>query len=188
MDSQSEKDKFEAVTSQAAGRRTENVLENELNDVAGLLADSRPKRTRVLTEKGLSYWMETRDLRRKGQDRYREIIAGQVERIYDFIKTGEGTDSIDELLAKITRSHQDYSRQFDSEEEQMSDPLFLQTFNKVKAVQQEVQSWKINQQAVSFSRRKPSSLVSEGSKFTRKSKSSKSSHSSSRTMDDVIRN
>ena len=58
----------------------------------------------------------------------------------------------------------------------------------MKAVQQEVQSWKINQQAVSFSRRKPGSIISEGSKFTRKTKSSKPSHSSSRTMDDVIKN
>ena len=86
MDSQSEKDKFEAVTSQAEDRRTENVLEDELNDVAGLLADSRPQRTRVLTEKGLSYWMETRDLRWEGRDRYREIIEGHVEKIYDNIK------------------------------------------------------------------------------------------------------
>ena len=188
MDSQSEKDKFEAVTSQAEDFGTENVLENELNVVAGLLADSRPQRSRALTEKGLSYWMETRDLRRKNQDRYREIIEGHVERIYDNIKTGEGTNSIEESLANITRSYQDYTRQFDSLEEQMSDPLFLQTFNKVKAVQQEVQSWKINQQAISFSRRKPSSIISEGSKRTRKSKSSKSSHSSSRTMNDIIRN
>ena len=188
MDSQSEKDKFEAVTSQAEDFGTENVLENELNVVAGLLADSRPQRSRALTEIGLSYWMETRDLRRKNQDRYREIIEGHVERIYDNIKTGEGTNSIEESLANITRSYQDYTRQFDSLEEQMSDPLFLQTFNKVKAVQQEVQSWKINQQAISFSRRKPSSIISEGSKRTRKSKSSKSSHSSSRTMNDIIRN
>ncbi len=116
--------------------------------------------------------METRDLRRKNQDRYRDIIEGHTERIYDILKTGEGTDFIDELLAKITRSYQDYARQFDSKEEQMSDPLFLPTFNKVKTVQEEVQSWKINQQTASFSRRKPSSIMSEGSKSTRKSKSS----------------
>ncbi len=186
--SRSEKDKCEGVTSQAEDCRTENLLENEFNDVAGLLAESRPQRTRGLTEKGLSYRMEMRDLRRKNQDRYREMIEGHIERIYDIFKTGDATDLIDELLAKVTRSYQDYTRQFDSEEEQMSDPLFLQTFNKVKAVQQEAQSWKINQQAASFSRRKPSSIISEGSKCTRKSKSSKSSHSSSRTMDDVIRN
>ena len=120
MDSRSERDKFGAIASQADDHRTENLLENELNEVAGLLADSPPRRTRVLTEKGLSYWMEARDLRLKNQDRYREIIEGHAERIYDIINTGEGTDLIDELLAKITRSYQDYSRQFDSEEEQMS--------------------------------------------------------------------
>ena len=136
----SERDTLEAVTSKAEDSRTENVPTNELNDVAGLLAESHPQRTRALTEKGLSYWMETRDLRRKNQDRYREIIEGHIERIYDILKTGEGTEFIDELLAKITRSYQDYARQFDSKEEQMSDPLFLQTFNKVKAVQEEVQS------------------------------------------------
>ena len=110
MDSQSENDKFEAVTSQVEDFGTENVLENELNVVAGLLADSRPQRSRALTEKGLSYRMETRDLRRKNQDRYREIIEGHVERIYDNIKTGEGTDSLEEVLANITRSYQDYTR------------------------------------------------------------------------------
>ena len=121
--------------------------------------------------------METRDLRRKKQDGYREIIEGHVERIYDVIKVIESIYLIDELLVRSTRFYQDYSRQFDSEEEQMSDPLFLQTFKKVKAVQQEVQFWKINQQAVSFSRRKPCSLISEASKFTWKPKSSKSSDS-----------
>ena len=128
----SERDTLEAVTSMSEDSRTENVPTNELNDVAGLLAESHPQRTRALTTKGLSYWMETRDLRRKNQDRYRDIIEGHIERIYDILKTGEGTEFIDELLAKITRSYQDYARQFDSKEEQMSDPLFLRHLIKSK--------------------------------------------------------
>ena len=117
---------------------------------------------------------------RKNQDRYRYIIEGHIVRIYDILKTSEGIDMIDELLVKVTQSYKDYTRQFASEEEQMSDPLFLQTFNKV--------NWKAIANAVSSSRVKPTSIKSESSKFSRKLKLSKSFHSSCKTMDDVIRN
>ena len=95
---------------------------------------------------------------------------------------------IDELLEKVTQSYKDYTRQFDSKEEQVSDPLFLQTFNKVKVVQQDIQSWKANADAASVSRAKPISIKSGSSKFSRKLKLSKSSHNSCRTMDDIIKN
>ena len=72
--------------------------------------------------------------------------------------------------------------------EQMSDPLFLQTFNKVKVVQQDIQSWKANADAASVSRAKPNSIKSGSSKFSRTLKLSKSSHNSCRTIDDVIKN
>ena len=94
---------------------------------------------------------------------------------------------IDELLEKVTHSYKDYTRQFDSKEEQMSNLLFLQTCNKVKVVQ-DIQSWKANTDAASVSRAKPNSIKSGSSKFSRKLKLSKSSHNSCRTMDDVIKN
>ena len=82
---------------------------------------------------------------------------------------------IDELLEKVTHSYKDYTRQFDSKEEQMSNLLFLQTFNKVKVVQ-DIQSWKANTDAASVSRAKPNSIKSGSSKLSRKLKLSKSSH------------
>ena len=188
MDSQNGEMEIQAVATQAEVRETEKGFDEKLDDVAGLLAESYPRRTRVLTEKGLAHLIETRDIRRKNQDRYRYIIEGHIVRIYDILKTSEGIDMIDELLVKVTQSYKDYTRQFASEEEQMSDPLFLQTFNKVKDVQQDIQSWKANANAVSISRVKPTSIKSESSKFSRKLKLSKSSHSSCKTMDDVIRN
>ena len=51
VDLQGEKETFVVDTSQAEDRRTENLLENEWNEVAGLLADSHPQRTLVLTGK-----------------------------------------------------------------------------------------------------------------------------------------
>ena len=188
MDSQNGEMEIQAVAAEAEVRETEKGFDEKLGDVAGLLAESYPRRTRVLTEKGLAYWIETRDKRQKNQDRYRYIIDGHIVRIYDILKTSEGIDMIDELLVKVTQAYKDYTRQFTSEEEQMSDPLFLQTFNKVKDVQQDIQSWKANANAASISRAKPNSIKSGSSKFSRKLKLSKSSHSSCKTMDDVIKN
>ena len=63
-----------------------NLLEIELNDVAVLLVAFRLQRSLVLTEKCVLYWTETRDLRRKNQDRCRETIEEHIERIYDITR------------------------------------------------------------------------------------------------------
>ena len=186
MDSQNEDEEIQAA--QAKVHRAENEFNENQDEVTNFLAGSYPQRTRALTEKGLEHWIESRDVRRKNQDRYRYIIEGHIVRIYDILKTSEGIDMIDELLEKVTHSYKDYTRQFDSKEEQMSDPLFLQTFNKVKVVQQDIQSWKANADAASVSRAKPNSIKSGSSEFSRKLKLSKSSHNSCRTIDDVIKN
>ena len=140
MDSQNGEMEIQAVAAEAEVCETEKGFNEKLGDVAGLVAKSYPRRTRVVTEKGLANWIETRDKRQTNQDRYRHIIEGHNVRIYNILKTSEGIDMIDELLVKVTQAYKDYTRQFASEEEQLSDPLFLQTFNIVKVVQQDIQS------------------------------------------------
>ena len=114
MDSQNEDEEIQAA--QAKVHRAENEFNENQDEVTNFLAGSYPQRTQAVTEKGLEHWIESRDVRRKNQDRYRYIIEGHIVRIYKILKTSEGIDMIDELLEKVTHSYKDYTRQFDSNE------------------------------------------------------------------------
>ena len=65
MDSQSGEMEIQAVAAQAEVCETEKGFDQKLDDVACLLAESHPRRTRVLTEKGFAHWIETKAKRRK---------------------------------------------------------------------------------------------------------------------------
>ena len=105
MDLEIEKNKIQAVAARAKVRDIVNGFNEKLDDCAGLLAESYPRRTRVSTEKGVADGIETRDIRRKNHDRYRYITEGHNVRIHHMLKTNVGINMIDELLVKVIQSN-----------------------------------------------------------------------------------
>ena len=149
--------------------------------------DSRPQRECRMTDKGLTYWMENREQRRKNQSYYSEIIDSYIIRIQSLMVSTENIDNVKDCLNKVLRTYQDFSRQFDNEGDKLNDPAYLRVCSDVRDVELRVTKWlqdfNTGKETVSNS-----SKSSRGSIRSKKSNRSRLSGAPSSTLDDVIRN
>ena len=149
--------------------------------------DSRPQRECRMTEKGLAYWLENREQRRKNQSYYSEIIDSHIIRIQSLMVSTENIDIVKDCLNKVSRTYQDFIRQFDSEDDKLNDPVYLRICSDVRNAELRVTKWlrDFNTGSETVSN---SSKSSRSSVRSKKSNRSRISGAPSSTLDDVIRN
>ena len=148
--------------------------------------DSRPQRERRMTEKGLAYWMENREQRRKNQSYYSEIIDSHIIRIQSLMVSTENIDIVKDCFNKVLRTYQDFTRQFDSEDDKLNDRTYLVSSDVRNAelrITKWLQDFNTGSETVSNS-----SKSSRSSARSKKSNRSTKSGAPSSTLDDVIRN
>ena len=133
--------------------------------------DSRPQRERRMTEKGLAYWMENREQRHKNQSYYSEIIDGHIIRIQSLMVSTENIDIVKDCFNKVLRTYQDFTRQFDSDDDKLNDPTYLRVSSDVRNAELRVTKWLQDFNA-------GSETVSNSSKSSRSSARSKTSNRS----------
>ena len=149
--------------------------------------DSRPQRECRMTEKGLAYWMENREQRRKNQRYYSEITDSHIIRIQSLMVSTENVDIVKDCLNKVLRTYQDFTHQFHNEGDKLNDPTYLRVCSNVRDAELRVtkllQDFNTGSETASNS-----SKSSRSSVRSKKSNRSRLSGAPSSTLDDIIRN
>ena len=140
-----------------------------------------------MTEKGLAYWMENREQRRKNQSYYSEIINSHIIRIQSLMVSTKNIDIVKDCFNKVLRTYQDFTRQFDGEDDKLNDPTYLRVSSDVRNAELRVTKWlqDFNTSSETVSNSTKSSRSSARSKTSNRSRKSGAPSS---TLDDVIRN
>ena len=97
---------------------------------------------------------------------------------------------VKDCLNKVSRSYQDFNRQFDCEEDNLNDPTYLRISSNIRDVELRVSKWILdfNTRIETVSHFSHASKSSKSSTRSRKSNKSRISQAPSSTLDDMIRN
>ena len=90
---------------------------------------SRPTCEVKRTEKGQMFWQQQREQRRFNQSRYRDIINLKISHLDTKLNLNDFEIEVKEVMASLSRTYQDFSRQFE-EHEKADDLLFMRTHDK----------------------------------------------------------
>ena len=144
---------------------------------------TKPIRERKMTEKGYAYWKENREVRRSNQSHFGDITRDIISEVKNLMSSYENIDRVKQGVQRLLRSYKDFSRQFDNEDERMSDASFIRISSDVRNTELQVSKWLRDFQSCE----KGSCKSSKSSRHT-KSDKSKSSVASSSTVDNFIKN